>query len=422
MNPMKLTIPNLFELLFPLLVCSLYLPPVFYSVFTAILTILAGIALGQGYKINFRQPLPWIFIGFFLVHLNGLVIGGSAIAVLKGIQSKVSFLLLPFILMVFQPLLTRSFFRKLIAAFFYSSLLISIVFLLISVNNLLDDYQRLLLQGKQDQLQWFRYFYSSILTHGYIHRSYLGLMLGMALISSPFVAPIQKTKRFFFFLAVTLLLFVLFLLQSRMILIAFLVSQVLYVIIRIIQTRSGRWATYLGIGLLVIAGLGYFFADSPYNRFRDTEISKYDMTNPKEDYSGATIRFAIWENSVHLIQEHPIWGVGYGNLDRERLEVYKDNQFKKGLTEEFNSHNQFLETQVVAGIPGSALLLGMIIAIWTIAIKRGDAHLFILSVFLFLSMLTEAMFERQLAIALFCSYVLALALGEKVGFRKERPT
>lgn len=418
---MRFSIAGLFRILFPLLVCSLYLPPFFYSLFTAILTLLAGFALSQGYKIDFKHPILWFFVGFFLIHLTGFLLDGDTLAVGKGIQAKVSFILLPFILSVFQPLLTRSFFRQLIAAFFYSSIIVSIVLLLVSTNNLIDAYQTYGAQGRQEELKWFRYFYSSILTHGYIHRSYLGLMLGAALISSTFITPLQKAKRFFFFLGVSLLIAMLLMLQSRMILVAFAAAEGLYLIIRIIQTRSVKWATYLGIGLLGLAILGYIFSDSPYNRFNDVSVDEYDMSDEEQDYSGSTIRLAIWENSIDLIKEHPFFGVGYGNLNEKRLEVYEENQFHKGLENEFNSHNQFLETQLVTGLPGSLLLLGMFVTIWILAFKRGDAHLFTLSIFFILNMLTEAMFERQLAISFFCTYILALALGEKVGFKKERP-
>lgn len=413
---MKISIPRLFELLFPLLVCSLYLPPVFYSLFTAALTVLAGVALGQGYRINLRQPILWFVPGFFLIHAGGLVLGGSEWAALKGLQIKLSFLLLPFILGVFQPLLTRSFLRKLIAAFFYSSLIFCIVLFLISTNNLLEDYQNLSAAGEQDKLQWFRYFYSSILTHGYIHRSYLGLMIGAALISSPFVLPIHRLKRFFFMLGAAFLLVVLIFLQSRMVLLALAACLFLYAVIHIIQTKSTRGAIYLGFGVLAISVLGYFFADSPYNRFRDTAVTEYDITNPDEDYTGTTIRMAIWENNLELVRNNPIFGTGYGKLNEERLAIYTKNDFKVGLRSNYNSHNQYLETQIVAGIPGTILLFGIFLTIGRIAFNRGDTHLFILALFLFLNMLTEAMFERQLAIGLFCTYILAMAIGEKVGF------
>src|SRR5690606_861116 len=133
---MNLSIKNLFELLFPLLVCSLYLLPVFYTLFTSSLFVLAIVALSKGYKVNFRQILPWLFAGFLVIHFSSFLLSDDYSTIWRSLQNKLSFVLLPFILLVFQPLLTRSFFRKLIAAFFYSSILISVIFLLISSFNL----------------------------------------------------------------------------------------------------------------------------------------------------------------------------------------------------------------------------------------------------------------------------------------------
>ena len=415
---MKKKIVLLFYALFALLVCSLYLPPAFYSLFTAVLVILSGIALFYGYRLNFRQPLPWLCIGFYLAHLNGLFMGGDFTTTLSGAQSKLSFVLLPFILMVFTPLLTRSFFRKLIAAFFYSSIIICIVILMVSATNLLQDYVRLAGEDRADDLRYFRYFYSSILTHGYIHRSYLGLMLGAALISSPFIMPLHGTKRLFFFLGAGLLLAVLFLLQSRMILVAFVISTVVYFIIKIIQTRSLKWTLYLGTTLTILAIVGYIFSNSPYNRFNQMQVEQFEMSD--DSFSGTTIRLAIWENAFDIIKNQPLWGTGYGKVEEVRINTYAKNKFTKGVRRKYNSHNQFLETQVVAGIPGSFFLTALFITLTVISWQRKDLHLFILSLFFLLSMQTEAMLERQLAVGFFCTYLLSMAMGRKVAFKSTK--
>ncbi len=418
---MKLSIKNLFAFLFPLLVCSLYLPPLFYSLFTACLVVLAIVALSNGYKFHYKQALPWLFIGFFLVHLFGFFLSNDHEELLKAVQNKLSFVLLPFVLMVFQPLLTQVFFKRLINAFFYSSVIISVVFIAISLNNLIDQYQNLPPGQSHEDVKWLHHFYSSILTHGYIHRSYFGLLLGAALFSSPFIIPDSKTHRAFFIMAIALLIVVLILLQSRMILVAFALSALLYVAIKIIKGRSAKWAIYLLAGVISLSVFSYYFKDSPYNRFNLIAWKDYSLSAESSEFTGTTIRLAIWENSIELIKQHPLLGVGYGELQEKRLKVYQENNFKIGEKKEFNSHNQLLETQLVAGIPGSFFLLAMFITILWIAIKRKDTHLFILTSFVFLSMLTEAMFERQLAISFFCTYILALALAKKISTKRKEP-
>ena len=417
---MKLSISNLFYALFALLVCSLYLPPVFYTFFTGSLVILAGVALStKEYSLNFKSFLPWLYVGFLVVHFTGFLLGGDSKDVMSGIQPKLSFLFLPFVLAVFQPLLTRSFFRKLIAAFFFSSVLICLIFLGIALFKALEAYGDLVDEVQKENFRWFWYFYSSTLTHGYIHRSYLGLMLGAALISSPFIKPIQKRKQFLFFVAISVIAVVQVLLQSRMILIALAMSLLIYAIITIIKNRSKKWGAYLGGGMVILALVAYLFADSPYNRFNNMKMEEYDMSGEKSSFTGSTIRFAIWENALEIIKDHPVWGVGYGEINEVRVQAYQKSGFNVGEEREFNSHNQFLETQVIAGIPGSIMLMGMFVVLFLISWQRKDAHLFTIVLFMLLSMLTEAMFERQWAVSFFCTYILAMSLGEKVAFKKK---
>lgn len=72
-------------------------------------------------------------------------------------------------------------------------------------------------------------------------------------------------------------------------------------------------------------------------------------------------RFTSWFASVQLIKDHPLLGVGI-NSRGILAEEYRKNGYNNEANLRLNAHNQFLETQLALGIPGSLVLLWMLFA------------------------------------------------------------
>ena len=98
------------------------------------------------------------------------------------------------------------------------------------------------------------------------------------------------------------------------------------------------------------------------------------------------------------IKEHPIWGVGTGDIKDELYQRNLSNGYTGVAEMHLNAHNQFLNIYLAIGILGFlTLLLSFLKPFWRI---RGE-HQFVvrsLVVILFLSLLTESFFETQAGI------------------------
>ena len=74
----------------------------------------------------------------------------------------------------------------------------------------------------------------------------------------------------------------------------------------------------------------------------------WDLTRLME--ASAANRFEIWDASVRIIQDHAIWGVGFGAFPGYLMD------YSNGRQEFDNAHNAFLMTGAEMGIPAAVLL------------------------------------------------------------------
>ncbi len=134
-------------------------------------------------------------------------------------------------------------------------------------------------------------------------------------------------------------------------------------------------------------------------------------------------RFYIWNKSLQMIREHPVFGVGQGNFYYEYIKMIPPDSEER--MKHTHAHDDLLNIAAIMGIPGLVLFCGF----WVVALgtfwrgwwqtKRGNpyrhyfAAAFLGSVAFFTTSLTEATFAdeevRQLlmfiwAIGLFAWY------------------
>ena len=124
---------------------------------------------------------------------------------------------------------------------------------------------------------------------------------------------------------------------------------------------------------------------------------------------GTTGRLLIWENSLEIIRNNFLFGVGTGDVKDFLLEKYEENKFTYYQNKEFNAHNQYLQTFISLGLFGFLILLLTLILPLAYAIKNKQfIYLFFLIIFS-LNLLVESMFETQAGVvfyAFFNSFLL----------------
>jgi len=122
-----------------------------------------------------------------------------------------------------------------------------------------------------------------------------------------------------------------------------------------------------------------------------------------------------WYCALQLIKEKPIFGHGIGRVEDRMVEEYLKNRWEEEARLRYNAHNQFLETQMTFGIPGTLSLLWMLFTplIFRKRLmypKLATAFVFMMTFFL----IFESMFVRQWGIMFFTLFYCILVIPSDV--------
>ena len=104
----------------------------------------------------------------------------------------------------------------------------------------------------------------------------------------------------------------------------------------------------------------YLYCNSSGIRNRIHElIWEVNQALLKENPTGHSLsmRYEFWKTAWHIIRQHPICGVGTGDVDAAFRKQYQDD--RSALTQKWRlrAHNQFLEIAVAVGFSGLLLFL-----------------------------------------------------------------
>jgi len=121
--------------------------------------------------------------------------------------------------------------------------------------------------------------------------------------------------------------------------------------------KGKRWVMAASALLIIAATLTFFFVG---------ELAfKYELAF-KRDLAGEhdSSRLFIWQKSLEIIKDHPIFGVGQGNFETVYA-LYLDPSQNETKTRP-HAHNDFLNFAAVLGIPGALIF----ITIWIVVFFR----------------------------------------------------
>jgi exopolysaccharide production protein ExoQ len=136
-----------------------------------------------------------------------------------------------------------------------------------------------------------------------------------------------------------------------------------------------------------------------------------------EDFLLATVddptltgRTFIWEGLLMYIQDHPVFGAGFGSFWAIGSEApILNSNVHEWIKGEFQGHNGFLDTLVTVGIPG--LFFALLFVVWTplrVAVshqeEKNNIKMFFLSLWiygLFLNFVESALFQTSSLIWVF---------------------
>ena len=405
--------PVLFQITYIMLIlCMLTIP------FSSFLLLPAGIVLGVISLVNFfkeknnivlknreNRIFFTLFLLFFLVNFIGIFYSQNKHFAFSKIESYIWFLVAPFLFLTLAPQkMTQKRIEILLYIFMFSMLLVILVNYAISLKTFIETKQS------------YNLFYS-YLSH-FMHPSYQALYACVALLFS-FYFIIKQQHRIFFVSFSLLLIFYVFMLQSR----AGIIALILLLIFAGLYWINRKKIRYLSSLIFVIT---LFLAPVFIIKNIDIQFNRMNtlIKSLKQDMS-KDIRILIWQNAWEVAVENLPFGTGIGDIHDELNRVYEANGFDILQKRNYNAHNQYLEVLVGNGILGLLSLLSLFLFSFIYGIKNRDILLpvFVATVsffFLFESILERkaggdfiALFLALLFYASFCSFTFCPQYGQK---------
>lgn len=253
---------------------------------------------------------------------------------------------------------------------------------------------------------------------------YFALMINLAVFSLVYLLSV---KRFFInrglaYGCILFLLFIHFLLASRMaiiVLYSFLIGYACYYIVRRKKILEGA---ALLLGLVIGSVLLVKFFPKTFNRFRELAYtdyrfdskaieSHYNMEVTADQWNGANIRLAVWRCGWELVKQHPVFGVQLGDKMDRLMETYATSKFDFAYKSRRNLHNNYLDVLVTFGFTGLLLFLAGFI-LWPLVkcIQTGDMFGIAVILVFALALVSETYIDRSIG-SILLSFFISFVIG-----------
>lgn len=234
----------------------------------------------------------------------------------------------------------------------------------------------------------------------YIHPTYISYYLVFSISICLFILMNTKNKLIKFlnlFLAMIFMSFIL-MIECR---IAIIMLILIFAIYFLIESKS------IKIAMIYIAILSFFIISVLYytpqigNKFHELINAKFELPRGN-DYNSTNIRIANWKCGLEIIKNNPIIGVGTGSTQNELNKCYVDFGVSKILIDDnYNCHNQYIQTWCTNGIIGLLVLLSMYLKMLQVGFSKRNIVNLAFCIILVLGSLTECLLNNQKGIVFF---------------------
>lgn len=231
---------------------------------------------------------------------------------------------------------------------------------------------------------------------------YLALFTNLALVFLIALKISKNISRFlFWFLFLQFILFNL-LLSSRTESVICAILIFIYLLLRSNTKTKLVQSFFIGIfGILIIF---FIILRNPILKYRVLTVFDSSITHKYLNFSNQNVRIEKWKNGMELVSKAPIFGYGIGDAKEVLLKQYKENGFDVGVSNKYNSHNQFIEIWLQSGIFG----LFVIGALFFKSCNKKSKHrleLRLICAVFFLSFFTESILGRHWGIVSFVLFI-----------------
>lgn len=141
------------------------------------------------------------------------------------------------------------------------------------------------------------------------------------------------------------------------------------------------------------------------SRWRDL-VWEYTMYKRNSNPSGHSLsmRLEFWKTACYIIQQHPVFGVGTGDVQDAFNKAYVETTSKLDLNWRLRSHNQYLAITVAFGVIGFIVFL--VFLFYPLILLRKHFHylFWIFYMIALISFFTEDTLETQAGVTFFAFY------------------
>ncbi len=341
-------------------------------------------------------PLYFIIMSLGLLHTDDLDSG------LHLLQRSLSLLLFPIIFLfvkedaasvkrLFNFLLLGLIVSFFVNIFYASDQLINYV---IEENNTIELFSFI-----EKAVEGWRYFFIGAAFSQSVHSNYVSIYI--LLVLSYYLK--NKLQSRLQFIVIVILFLYLFLLAS---IAAYLILAIMSLLLILeIRNKGKKYTMMIVFFMGVLLFLNNPLVSNFYYGVRD-----FHKPLVYENAISEKSRLLSWDASIELIKEAPMFGYGTGDANAVLIKKYDELDYKVNYRNEYNAHNQFLQTYLQTGIIGFITLLSIFVLL---ALRmRRSRNEFSVFLILFISLLFESMLVRFSGIVFF-SIVVPLLLKKR---------
>ena len=351
--------------------------PILIGVFV-FLTLIDGI-VNKTFSFN-HKGIVITGLSFFLMHLLSVTYSENKDAAWFDMEVKFSLLIFPLLFLFKNPFLLKM--KKwVLISFVFGSVVSSIIMLILAFSRF-------------DGLNSYVFYYSEL---GLFHPSYMSMYFIFAILIIVNIMDNNLKKLSHRIIAYILILFLLVLisqLQSKAGVLSTIVISFYYLIFSFIGSKP----LVMRISFFILAISVSLIFVQKNSRLTAMAESVEKISEEGKSNSSTGVRYSMWKITANALEDHWLIGVGAGDIKPVLFEKYEEAHLTKPIRNNYNVHNQYLETFIGQGIIGISLLLLLLLIGIREALKRKKLLLSGFILLIGLSMAPESMLNNQMGV------------------------
>ncbi len=384
--------------------------PVSNNLNSATISILVAYWLFSGSFLNYKglfNKYVILQVILYLFFVVGLFVSENHAEASFLIQQKASYLVFPIVLGMLPPISKKTVF--IILMLFVSSCLFYSLYALVSA-----FYENFITQ-QLTTIDLNNFTYQKLAGYIHFHSTYFSIYLVFAIATLIYFI---NNKKYFLhrnkpvvIFCIFLLVLILFLLFTRMVLIAGFILVLIFLFKERIQNY--KYLYLIGSAFIIVI-MTLLLTNNSFKQ-RAKEVYNFNSREliGTNNENGVTQRLFFWKNAIAIIREKPFFGHSSGDvslaiskqydklLQNKKLSESQRKAINIYKTKKYNTHNQYLQILIAFGVFGLLYLLFLFFLFLRFSIINHNKLYFAFLLLFLMCLFTENLLERQTGIVFF---------------------